>query len=109
MRWTGSTDGSQLVTFSEISFVLPSIVVDCLKTTIALCQLLTPLVVKRSKISVLLSRYETLRLVYTYRQQHVSETGTFDLSDVRCKQHYTTALNPFLNGMKDGDVDGMCK
>ena len=67
MRWTGSTDGSQLVTFSQISFVnrVPSIVVDCLKTTIALCQLLTPLVVKRSNFSVLLSHYEALRLVYT--------------------------------------------
>ena len=36
-------------------------------------------------------------------------SGTFDLFNVMCKQHHTTALNPFLNGTKNGDINGTCK
>ena len=36
-------------------------------------------------------------------------SGTFDLFDVMSKQHNRTALNPFLNGTENGDVDSMCK
>ena len=33
-------------------------------------------------------------------------SGTFDLFDVLCQQHNRTVFNPFLNGTKNGDVDG---
>ena len=36
-------------------------------------------------------------------------SGTFDLFDVMCKQRHRTVLNPFFNGMKNGDIDGNCK
>ena len=36
-------------------------------------------------------------------------SGTFDLFDITCKQHPKTALNPFLNGTNNGDVDGTYK
>ena len=36
-------------------------------------------------------------------------SGTFDLFDVMCKQHQKAALDPFLNGTKNGDIDGTCK
>ena len=36
-------------------------------------------------------------------------TGTFDIFEIECKQHNRTALNPFLNGTKNSDVDGACK
>ena len=36
-------------------------------------------------------------------------SGTFDLFDVTCEQHLRTALNPFLNGTKNGDIDGTSK
>ena len=36
-------------------------------------------------------------------------SGTFELFNVKCKQHNMTALNPFLNGTKNGHVDGTCK
>ena len=36
-------------------------------------------------------------------------SGTFDLFDVTCKQYHGTALNPFLNGTKNSDVNGTCK
>ena len=42
-------------------------------------------------------------------QVTVFMSGTFDLFDIMCKQHHRTALNPFLNGTKNGDVDGTCK
>ena len=35
----------------------------------------------------------------------VSVSGTFDLFNVTCKQHHRNALNTFLNGTKNGDVD----
>ena len=36
-------------------------------------------------------------------------SGSFNLLDVICKQHHRTALNPFLNDIENGDVDGTCK
>ena len=42
----------------------------------------------------------------------VSSTSPFlraALFDITCKQHYTTAFNPFLIGTKNGDIDGTCK
>ena len=36
-------------------------------------------------------------------------SGTFDLLDVMCRRCHGTAFNPFLNGMKNGDIDGTCK
>ena len=36
-------------------------------------------------------------------------SGIFDLFDGKCKQHHMIVLNPFLNGTKNGDIDGMCK
>ena len=36
-------------------------------------------------------------------------SGIFDLFDGMCKQHHMIALNPFLNGTKNGDIDGMRK
>ena len=36
-------------------------------------------------------------------------SSTFDLFDVMCKQHNRTALNPFFNDTKNGDIDSMCK
>ena len=33
-------------------------------------------------------------------------SGTVDLLNVICKQRHRTALNPFLNGRKNGDIDG---
>ena len=35
--------------------------------------------------------------------------GTSDLFNVMCKHHRKSALNPCLNGTKNGDVDGTCK
>ena len=35
--------------------------------------------------------------------------GIFDLFDGMCKQLHWTVLNPFLNGTKNGDINGMCK
>ena len=32
-------------------------------------------------------------------------SGTFDLFDVICKQFHRVAVNPFLNGTKNSDVD----
>ena len=29
--------------------------------------------------------------------------------DVTCKQQHRAALNPFLNGTKNGDIGGTCK
>ena len=46
-----------------------------------------------------------LGLIYTYSQYHIFVSGTFDLSDVTCKQRHRIALNPFLNGTKNGDID----
>ena len=31
-----------------------------------------------------------------------SVNSTFDLFDLMCKKHHRTALNPFLNGTKNG-------
>ena len=39
----------------------------------------------------------------------IFETGTFDLFGVRCEQHHRNAPNTFLNGTKNGDVNGTCK
>ena len=36
-------------------------------------------------------------------------SGTLDLSDVMCKQHHRTAFNLFVNGTKNGDIDGICE
>ena len=36
-------------------------------------------------------------------------SSTFDLFDVMCKRCHRTAFNLFLNGMKNGDIDGTCK
>ena len=45
-----------------------------------------------------------------YRQgHHFFESGTIDLFDVTCNQQHRTELNPFLNGTKNGDVDGTWK
>ena len=35
--------------------------------------------------------------------------GTFDIFNVMCKQHHGTALNSFLNGTKNSEVDGTFK
>ena len=35
--------------------------------------------------------------------------GIFDLLELVCKQHHRITLNPFLNGKKNGDVNGTCK
>ena len=43
----------------------------------------------------------------TYRQRFVN--GTFDLFDVTCEQQNRTAFKQFLNGAKNGDIDGTCK
>ena len=41
---------------------------------------------------------------------HVSYmSGTFNLFNVMCKQHHGSALNPFLNGTKNGDIYNTCK
>ena len=53
--------------------------------------------------------YMYLKLVYTYVNVTVFVSGTFDLFNIMCKQHHRTALNPFLNGTKNGDADGICK
>ena len=51
-----------------------------------------------------------LRLVYTYRQyRHFFASGSFDLFDVMCKQHHVTALNAFLNGTTNDDIDSTYK
>ena len=44
-----------------------------------------------------------------YRQRHRFLIGTFDLSNVTCKQHHSAAVNPFLKGTKTCDIDGACK
>ena len=36
-------------------------------------------------------------------------SDTFDHFNVTCKQHHKNVLNQFLNGTKNGDIDGMCK
>ena len=36
-------------------------------------------------------------------------SGTFDIFNGLCKQHHGSALNPFLNGAKNGGIDGTCK
>ena len=36
-------------------------------------------------------------------------SGTLDLFDVTCKQHRGTPLKPFVNGTKNGHIDGTCK
>ena len=41
-----------------------------------------------------------------YRQHHQAQHHLFD---VTCKQYHVTALNPFSNGTKNGDIDGTCK
>ena len=36
-------------------------------------------------------------------------SGIFDFFNVVHKQHHTTALNPFLNTRKNGDIEGTCE
>ena len=36
-------------------------------------------------------------------------SGTFDLINVICKQGLKSALNLFLNGIENGNFDGICK
>ena len=36
-------------------------------------------------------------------------SDTVDLFNFICKQRLKSALNPFLNGIENGDFDGMCK
>ena len=51
---------------------------------------------------------EPLGLVYTYRQhRRFSERHLWSF-DVTCKQNLAAAVNPFLNGMKNGDIDSTC-
>ena len=38
-------------------------------------------------------------------QSHCFVSSPFDLSNVVCKQHHRTLLNPFLNGTKNGNID----
>ena len=44
-----------------------------------------------------------------YGQYHRFLSCTFDMFDVASKQRHRTAMNLFLNGTKNSDVDGTCK
>ena len=46
-----------------------------------------------------------IRLVYTHHQRPNFVSGTFDIFNVLCKPYHRTALNPFFNGMTNGDID----
>ena len=50
-----------------------------------------------------------LRSVYTYRHRTVFVSGNYGLFNITCKHPHRTALNPFLNATKNGDIDGICK
>ena len=44
-----------------------------------------------------------------YCQRQFLVSGTFDPFNVMCKQRHRNTLNPFLNGTKNGDIDGTSK
>ena len=65
--------------------------------------------VPESTWNVVASTCKHLSFVYTYCQCRRFVSGTFDLLDVMCKLDHKTASNQFLNGTKNGDVDGLCE
>ena len=52
---------------------------------------------------------QKLRPIYTYCQHRLFATDTFDLFGITCKQHHRTAVNPILNGAKNGDIESTVK